>query len=454
MSIFSLMAGDAYEQLKDKFPGPEPSAPLGNAGAFMKNPWEAPVRYFEEYGDVVLVWMGTTPALLLNDPRLVEELLITADGNWEQDDRFYKDSPREALLPIVTDTSCFINNGKPWHDKRSAHPFSAKDFNAWLARQVGPVRRSVSESLSELSEYPKAWDMRSGMERMSFDGFAVMLVGEALGDEMYEDFQVISDEATQRLSPIHLPEALAFRFKKSKDEWFDGFQKYITGAQQDPTGDDLVRSFLPGSSMDPASFRVEVANVFPAGIYSVTSSVMATLWQLVTNPEELTKVQAALSAMPDDWTWEDLQACSPLRWALLEGMRLYPGAPFYSRNLKTTGPVEFAGATLPADSQLYITPVALQRNRKHWGEDADVFRPGRWEAAEAANAFGSDYYFPFGRGPRECLGKAFGLAYAQIALATCLRKWQWEVDDRRVEPGWYFACMVHEGLKARVKPRR
>ena len=456
MSLFSIMAGDAYDQLNGKIPGPDPSIPLGNAGSYLgANPWEPTVKYLEKYGDVVLVWMVTAPAILLNDPKLLSELLIEADAHWETDHRFYKDAPRPQLLPITTDTSCFINNGKEWADRREAHPFSAKEFSQWLTTQVAPIRRSVSEELAKLSQNDKAWDMRPSMERMSFDAFGEMLVGEAPGDDMYEDFQVVSDEAQQRLvALVHLPTEMDLRFQKSKEEWFAGFSPYLTAARQSPEGNDMIRRFLPTSTMDDNSFRNEVANVFPAGIYSVTSSVMAAVWQLVKHPELLAEARAAVQAMGDDWGWDELQACEPVRWALLEAMRLYPGAPFFSRNVRTTDPVDFAGATLPANTTIYITPVALQRNKEHWGPDAEEFRPSRWKEAEAKNAFGSDYYFPFGRGPRECLGKAFGLAYAQVALATCLGKWDWSIDDKRLKPGYYFACMVHDGLKAKVRPLR
>lgn len=456
MSVFALMAGEKFEQLNGKIPGPDPSAPLGNAGAFLgANPWEPTVKFLKEYGDVVLIWMATSPAILLNDPKLLSELLVVADADWATDDRFYKDAPRPQLLPITTDTSCFINNGKEWAERRESHPFSAKEFSEWLKTQVQPVRRVVSEDLARLSGHDKPFDLREPMQRMCFDGFGAMLVGESLSDDMYEDFQVVSEQAQTRLTAlVHLPTELSFRFQKAKEEWFAGISPYLTSARQNPAGNDMIRRFLPTTTMDDNSFRNEVANVFPAGVYSVTSSVMSALWQLVANPKLLKEAREAVLAMGDDWTWDDLQACKPLRWALLEAMRLYPGAPFFSRNVKTTGPIEFAGATLPANTTIYITPVALQRNKEHWGEDADEFRPGRWEQAEAKNAMGSDYYFPFGRGPRECLGKAFGLAYAQIALATCIGKWDWDINDRRQGEGFYFACMVHEGLKATVKPIR
>ena len=76
------------------------------------------------------------------------------------------------------------------------------------------------------------------------------------------------------------------------------------------------------------------------------------------------------------------------------------------------------GACWPAGTTIFVTPTALHRNRAYWGDDADAFRPERWLEKEAGNPPGSAYFWPFGRGPRECLGKYWALFYATVYTRT------------------------------------
>ena len=87
-------------------------------------------RYAREYGGVTRIWLGGRPALVLNDPKLIGEVLDS------RADDFYKDSPRTALLPVITDNGLFIANGADWSAKREAHPFRMDGLREWLAAKL------------------------------------------------------------------------------------------------------------------------------------------------------------------------------------------------------------------------------------------------------------------------------------------------------------------------------
>lgn len=406
------------------------------------------MKWIAEYGDRVLLWMGSSPTLLLNDPELLGELLV------KNGPEFHKESPRPQLLPIVTDTSCFIANGEDWKTKRDEHPFSARDFGAWLGTQVEPLRAVTRRSLDALAHQTKseAVDYRAVMERASFDGFAVMAVGETLDEDTYGDFQGVSNEAQRRLSsPIDLPDINPF-FHHDRERWFARFDRYVAAAKT-ATNESLVGRFLPTTKYSEEAFRNEVANIFPAGIFSTTSTVMHTVFLLEQNHEARERVLVALDALGPSPDWEALRSCAPLRHAMYEAMRLHPGAPFFSRNVQTEAPLDFAGVTWPAGTTIFVTPTALHRSRAHWGDDADTFRPDRWIEKEAANPPGSAYYWPFGRGPRECLGKYWALFYSTVALSVHLREAKTTFESKELREGFYFAVMVADGLRARFAKR-
>src|SRR5580704_437872 len=89
-------------------PGPVPSFPLGTALDFLGSrwPWEVCADYARQYGGLSLAWFLGKPTLVLNDPELIEEVLVT---NWKD---YYKNDPVAALKPVITEKSLFISNVK------------------------------------------------------------------------------------------------------------------------------------------------------------------------------------------------------------------------------------------------------------------------------------------------------------------------------------------------------
>lgn len=118
-SLFSAINSRTQAKLKD-IPGPTPKFPFGNVTAFLRKwPWEVCANFGKKYGGITLVWMFNKPAVVLNDPELIGEVLDTRATD------FYKDAPVAALRPVITHDSLFITNfGKGWEEARRVNPFS------------------------------------------------------------------------------------------------------------------------------------------------------------------------------------------------------------------------------------------------------------------------------------------------------------------------------------------
>src|SRR5262245_55417029 len=77
-------------------PGPTPLFPLGTLHEFWgKVAWDVCADYQKAYGGLTLIWVAGTPALVLNDPELIREVLIT------RREQFYKDDPTKAFRPVL-----------------------------------------------------------------------------------------------------------------------------------------------------------------------------------------------------------------------------------------------------------------------------------------------------------------------------------------------------------------
>src|SRR5262245_53310831 len=118
-------------------PGPAPAFPFGNALAFTKSePHHLMSRWHEEYGDCMVFWIFGQPSLLINDPKLLEQILV------KREDDFYKNVPRAAVGPIMGQALFASPGGDDARWKRKHHHFNTPEIKQWYDRVLrlpGPV---------------------------------------------------------------------------------------------------------------------------------------------------------------------------------------------------------------------------------------------------------------------------------------------------------------------------
>jgi cytochrome P450 len=126
----------------------------------------------------------------------------------------------------------------------------------------------------------------------------------------------------------------------------------------------------------------------------------------------------------------DLARLPYTRAVFNEAMRLYPPAWIVARRLLAERQV--CGYRLPANSMLLFCTYAIHRDPQWWPQPEE-FHPDRWLAKDNGRPRYS--YFPFGGGPRQCIGNGFAEAEGILALATLARRWYvTPVSDGPVRP--------------------
>lgn len=214
----------------------------------------------------------------------------------------------------------------------------------------------------------------------------------------------------------------------------------------------LAREVEPGSSGDGMSdeqVRDEAATLFVAGNETTATAIAWCFYLLARHPEARARVQAEADAFgPDGPMQAEPQALAYTTRVFKEALRLYPPLLVLAR--RTFEPIELAGRTLPAHTNLFVCPYTIHQRPETWPEperfDPDRFLPQR-EALRPKSA-----WLPFGVGPRVCIGGAFALLEGPIILATLMRRARFEIDpDRVIEPESFTTPRPAGGVPAIVR---
>jgi cytochrome P450 len=195
-----------------------------------------------------------------------------------------------------------------------------------------------------------------------------------------------------------------------------------------------TRDEATGEAMGDKQLRDEVMTLFLAGHETTANALSWALYLISTHPpverrlrEELDEVLGADRRVP---TIQDLPELTYTKMVVEETLRLYP--PAWITNRQAVAEDEILGHCIPAGCFVTLSPYVLHRHPNYW-EHPDEFDPGRFASGQGDRR-PRFAYFPFGGGPRQCIGQSMALVEAQLVLATVLGRCRLRsVSDRPVE---------------------
>ena len=136
--------------------------------------------------------------------------------------------------------------------------------------------------------------------------------------------------------------------------------------------------------------------------------------------EEWARVLGGRSPMPDD-----LPNLPYTDAVITEAMRVYP--PVYLIGREATTDLELGGYQVRKGYTIFMSQWVSHRDPRHFGPDPETFRPERWLDG-LAKRIPKYAYYPFGGGPRICIGNTFALMEAAILLATVGQRYRFTLD--------------------------
>jgi cytochrome P450 len=418
-----------------------------------------PLKYFtglmREYGDLVSLRVLNFRILLLNHPDYIEDVLVNHPR------KFIKGRVLLANKRVFG-RGLLTSDGDFWlRQRRLAQPAFHR------ARIAGYASTMVEYTERLLHEWQdgEERDIHKEMMRLT-----LQIVGKTLFDaDVERDAQDIgkSMELLLELSanfrrtifiPHWAPTPTNLRMERAIRQIETVLYRMI--AEKRASGrdaGDLLSMLLAaqdedGSRMTDQQLRDEAITLFLAGHETTANTLSWTWWLLAQNPGVEAKLHAELRSVLGGRTpsLDDLPKLVYTNHIITESMRLYP--PAWGTARTAIEDHEIAGYAVPKGSGVSFAQWTVHRDPR-WYDASEEFRPERWEG-DLLKRIPRFAYFPFGGGPRQCIGNSFALMEAALILATIAQQfWFRLVEGHPVVPLASITLRPRHGIRAVLEAR-
>ncbi|MCJ1306625.1 hypothetical protein MMC25_000268 [Agyrium rufum] len=212
-------------------------------------------------------------------------------------------------------------------------------------------------------------------------------------------------------------------------------------------------------TQDKIAIRSELLNILLAGRDTTASLLSNTFFVLAKRPDIWQKLQAEIEPLGDEPpTFDQIKNMKYLRYVLNEGLRCYPVVPGNSREAIVDTWLPLGGGKdgkspmfIPKGQVVAWSVYSMHRRKDFFGEDADEFKPERWETLRPGWE-----YLPFNGGPRICIGQQFALTEASYTIIRILQEFK-GIESRDPRP-WMesltLTCTSLNGAQVFLTPRK
>jgi len=440
-----------------KFPdGPSEGLKRWSLGPLNNNPLEYFTRVARDYGDIAGLRVLNFKTIFVNHPDLIEEVLVT-------NARKYSKGRVLRANRHVFGEGLLTSEGEFWlRQRRLAQPaFHRARIASYAATMVEYAQRML-----------EGW--RDGEERDAHQEMmrlTLQIVGKTLFDADVEgDAQEVGKSLELLLEiganfrraifvPHWLPTAANFRMKREIAQIEKIIYRIISERRASGRdAGDLLSMLLAaqdedGSRMTDRQLRDETITLFLAGHETTASTLSWTWWLLAQNPTAEATLHAELDAVLGDRapSLDDLPKLVYAGQVITESLRLYPAAWGLAR--LAVEDHEIAGYPVTKGMGVAMAQWVVHRDPR-WYDAPEEFRPKRWEN-DLMKRLPRFAYFPFGGGPRQCIGNTFAVMEATLILATIARKFHLRlVANHSVTPLASITLRPRHGVRVILEARQ
>ncbi|TGZ80039.1 cytochrome P450 [Ascodesmis nigricans] len=388
---------------------------------------------FDRYGETFVIpsILGKTSYATMA-PENIKTFLSTSFNSWALG------KLREQAFEPLLGKGIFTQDGGEWsHSRKLLRP----QFQRRELEGLGSIHEHIGKMV-ELIPDGEVVDMQPLVYRLTLDTATEFLFGETAGSldstDKATNGQGFADAFNTAQSYIvwrfRVGKILNTLFHSSEGE--DAIRRchsyvdqYIFRNTQKPlsqSGRYVFLDSLKSEETDPFKLRCQSLHVLLAGRDTTAGTLGWTFMLLAQHPQVWKKLKLACEVLPKEPGFSELKDIPYLRHVIAEVLRLYPSVPSNGRvaTQDTILPHPAPGIKVKKGEFVRYSPMAMQRRKDIWGEDADEFRPERWEEEGLMQRVGSWGYLPFNGGPRVCLGQQFALMEASAVVQAVVRSFE------------------------------
>jgi thromboxane-A synthase len=477
-------------------PGPFPLPIVGNIPEFLRSEQLALYTSLRHrFGGVVGLFLGTRPTILLNDPKLIHEVTVTAA------EQFRNRPP----LEVSTQKTLGLIQARDDYWKRLRRTI-APTFNVIHIKNMLPlIHEEIKIMISQLEtacDDQKEVDIHAMFTRLTLDIIGRIAFGTKLNaqrDKNSEFLQSIgwifqnvpranglfsilfpglwkiwqnffpSELRTNVLNAEEALDKLSIKLirqrkrERQEEEEESSLNKSDKATERVPNDFlDLLldaRDKVTGERLTEMEIQSQV-NIFLLAGHETTANTLAYTIYLVSQHSEVDeKLYEELSNIFTDDDDDDaildlnqINAMNHLTMAISESLRIYPPATsaFRQANEDTVIGNQYF---VPKNTSIIIPIKSLGCNPDYWPEPEKFLPFERWAGQEAAKH--ALVWLPFGAGPRNCIGQRFALIEAKMVLAHVLRRFRFKLSPGQIplqlQPG--ITTSPKYGIKVKVERR-
>jgi cytochrome P450 len=403
---------------------------LGDLRELIQGPLKYVIKHQAKYGDLFEVDSLSHKVMFASHPDIAKHLLV--DNN-----KAYFKSFDYEILKLVLGEGLISSDGNFWlKQRRLAQPAFHKKRLDMMFDIMRSETLQFCERLDPYQQNGSTFNINVELTKVTIDIVAKTLFGTEvdtsivlIGKHITDLNAYISAKVNNPLlPPLWVPTKRNFAFKKAMNDLNKIIYQIIEKRRQNPEDkDDLLAMLMnardeeTGEGMTDLQLRDEILTLFVAGHETSATSLSWILILLSKHPEWMQKCKQEIDSvlgnrLPE---LEDMMQMPTLKRVIEEAMRLYPPAWIVGR--KALEKDQLLGYEIKKGTNVIVCVYKIHRHPDFW-ENPDDFDPDRFLPERSANRH-KYAYFPFGGGPRMCIGNNFAIMEMTLILSMMLQRY-------------------------------
>lgn len=426
------------------------SSRMKNFFQFQKDPLQFLVKLVDQ-GDVVSLRTSTIrPTFVVNAPDFIRSILI------QHEDELKKGRSSKVLRRTIGDGLLTTENEQHKQQRKYMQPAFYKERLDAYAKTVIAETKNFIDQLHDGGLI----DVHDEMMKLTLSIITKTMFHTSVEEKKAQLAQAvdatIENTARTLFSPIIFPLAIPTKGNRNHRRAIAALEEMIyetlAAAKQDPAfGHDSLLGMLietkdtEGAPISDEEIRDQMMTMLLAGHETTANALTWLFYELGSHPEVAYHIRSEVKRCGEPLSYASLPQLPYLKQVIDETLRLYPPAWIILRESENT--IEILGEQFPKNSSFLISPYAIHRHPNVF-KDPLAFRPERFAERNVYEPF---QYFPFGGGPRGCIGSKFALMEAILILAELVPHVSFEKLVEIVEPEPLVSLRVKGGLTVRVR---